>query len=141
MKLPLFIIHCSLFVVFAGCSGKVDVHGKVSFPDGKPLTKGAVVFQDERIMVQGDIRSDGTYSLGMLKNGDGCEPGHYQVFITGATDVELPPPREKASDPVIDTKITPLIDKKMMQPDTSGLTCVVEKGMKLPFDITVEPPK
>jgi hypothetical protein len=136
--LPLLLL---LFIILTGCNGKVGVHGKVTFPDGKPLTKGAVIFQNEQIMAQGNIRQDGTYSLGMLKDGDGCEPGSYQVFISGAVVVEPAPIREKASDPVIDTKITLLIDKNMTQPDTSGLTCVVEKGMKLPYDITVEPPK
>ena len=132
---------CSLLLILSGCSGKVNVHGKVTFPDGQPLTKGAVVFQNELTMVQGDLQKDGTYSLGMLKNGDGCKPGQYQVFITGAVEVELPPPRENASAPEIDVKTTPLIDKKMMLPETSGLTCVVEKGMKLPFDITVGLPQ
>jgi hypothetical protein len=139
--LPLFVIYCSLCVVFAGCNRKVGVYGKVTFSDGQPLTKGSVIFQNEQIMVEGRIQKDGTYQMGMLADGDGCQPGNYQVYISSAVTVELAPKREKATDPIIDDKVTLLIDMKMTQPDTSGLTCVVEKGMKLPFNITVEPPK
>jgi hypothetical protein len=130
----IFILLLSL----VGCSNKVGVHGKVSYPDGKPLATGSVIFQNEKMMAEGHIKPDGTYRLGMLKEGDGIEPGSYQVFISGAVDVVPAPPREKASDPMLDPKITYLIDKKMTQPETSGLTCVVEKGMKLPYNIMVE---
>ena len=130
-----------LLLSLAGCGKNVGVYGKVTFPDGMPLTKGSVIFQNERVMAQGHIQPDGRYALGMLKDGDGCEPGSYQVFISGASRVEPAPERTKASDPVIDDKVTLLIDKEMTQPDTSGLICVVKKGMKLPYNITVEPPK
>ena len=137
----IILLLAFLSLSFAGCSGKIDVRGKVTFPDGEPLTKGAVIFQNEQIMVQGNIQADGTYRLGVLKDGDGVPPGSYQVFISGAVDGVPAPAREKASDPMLDPQITYLIDKKLTQPDTSGLTCVVEKGMKLPYNITAEPPQ
>lgn len=142
MKHAFFLLGTlCLLVFFVGCNGNIGVHGKVTFPDGEPLTKGSVIFQNDRVMAEGHVQKDGTYRLGTLKIGDGCEPGTYRVYISGATNIVSGSVREKASDPVIDDKITPLIDKKMTQPDTSGLTCVVEKEMKLPYNITVEPPK
>jgi hypothetical protein len=142
MRNTIVLLLCiAILSLASSCNGKIGVHGKVTFSDGKPLTKGTVIFQNEKIMASGNIQQDGSYTLGMLKDGDGCEPGSYQVFISGAADVKPAPIREKPSDPVLDAKITLLINKKMTQPDTSGLTCIVEKEMKLPYNITVEPPK
>ncbi|MDR2706653.1 MAG: hypothetical protein LBC02_12810 [Planctomycetaceae bacterium] len=138
-RLILFVIPL-MIIVSSGCNGQIDVYGTVSFPDGTPVKKGSVFFQNKEVLAQGEIQPNGSYQLGMTKPHDGVLPGEYTVYISGAVDVELPPPRENKNDPVQDPKVTPLIHQKFMSPQTSGLSCEVVKGMKLPYNITVEYP-
>ncbi len=125
-------------LALSGCGNNIKVHGKVTFPDGTPLTKGVVCFQNEQFLSRGPIASDGSYRLGMERDGSGIQPGHYQVYIADAIEVEKLPP--SVGDVTRIPKETPLIDWKFMDPRTAELQCDVAKGMKLPFDITVEPP-
>jgi len=129
LSLPLFLI----IVAAAGC-GDPTVTGKVTFPDGTPLTKGQVMFQKEGFVASGNIRSDGTYSAGKLKDGDGLPPGKYQVFITGTSVLG-----GAGSSPSTMSPQRNLINIKYTAPNTSGLT--VEVNGKTEFNITVEPPK
>lgn len=144
MKLDrLFCLLClACIVLAAGCGENVRLYGRVTYPDGTPLRKGTVYFQDENIIGWGDIAPDGTYRIGMNNVGDGILPGSYNVYVSGAVDIEKPPEPLKEGDPVGDSKKTDLIDTRFSAPETSGITCKVEKGMKPPFDIVVDyPPK
>ena len=134
-----------LVIVFiAGC-GDPTVTGKVTFPDGTPLTKGQVMFQKEGFVASGNLRPDGTYSAGKLKDGDGLPPGRYQVFITGVStfgDSPAKPPSavsQGGQPPMNTSKPIFLVDPKYTAPNTSGLT--VEVNGKTEFNIKVEPPK
>lgn len=129
----------AFWICCIGCGSEVRVSGKVRFPDGKPLSKGMVCFQSESHVARGEIKSDGSYKLGMEKPGSGVAPGTYQVYISGAVDIEELPLTQGRDIPRIPEE-TPLIDAKFMGPTTSGITCEVVKGMKLPYDITVERP-
>jgi len=133
-----------IVTLMAGC-GDPKVTGKVTFPDGTPLTTGVVMFQKENFIASGNIQKDGTYSAGKLKDGDGLPPGQYQVFINGASTYEaseLEPAQGPAigSRPIFHTpKPTDLVATKYMTPQSSGLT--VEVNGRTKFDITVEPPQ
>ncbi|NQT15440.1 MAG: hypothetical protein HQ582_21970 [Planctomycetes bacterium] len=78
-----------LFVVAPGCfSGNpktYPVSGKVTFPDGRPLTKGTVEFvlmdQEKPSTATGEISEDGTYVLGTFKADDGAIAGRHQVVV------------------------------------------------------------
>ncbi|MCL2623243.1 MAG: carboxypeptidase-like regulatory domain-containing protein [Planctomycetaceae bacterium] len=140
-------IFALLFSVafMAGC-GDPKVTGKVTFPDGAPLTKGQVMFQKGGFVGSGDIQKDGTYSAGKLKDGDGLPPGQYQVFITGASTfdaAEMEKLSQEATIGRIPTFKTPrpidLIATKYMSPRSSDLT--VEVNGRTKYDITVEAPK
>ena len=132
-----------VFVMMTGC-GDPKVTGKVTFPDGTPLTKGQVMFQKDGLIGSGDITEKGTYTAGKLKDGDGLPPGKYQVFITGASTFEGT--ETNADQQVLiggrPTFKTPrpidLIAYKYMAPNTSGLTMEVKGNTK--YDITVEKP-
>jgi hypothetical protein len=143
-KTLLPLIMLLLVIVFiAGC-GDTTVTGKVTFPDGTPLTTGQVMFQKEGFVASGNLRPDGTYSAGKLKDGDGLPPGRYQVFITGATTfggAAPPPPAVSQGGPPPANIAKPvfLIDPKYTVPHTSGLT--VDVNGKTEFNIKVEPPK
>jgi len=135
--MPLLVL-----VFVAGC-GDPKVTGKVTFPDGTPLTKGQVMFQKEGFVGSANIQKDGTYSAGKLKDGDGLPPGQYEVFITGTamyddSEVETPQEFVAGGKPNFRTS-TPVevIDFKYMAPNTSGLKVDVKGATK--YDIKVEP--
>ncbi len=137
-----FVLLFFLVVCFSvtGCGEHVRVHGKVVFSDGKPLGKGMVCFQNDKFVARGVLQSNGSYALDMGAHERGILPGTYSVFVSGAVDIEQVPPPKGFEIPKV-PKETPLIDVKYMGPETSGISCEVVKGMKLPFNITVEPPK
>jgi hypothetical protein len=131
---------CCFIFIFSGCSRNIPVHGNVSFSDGTPLRGGTVCFQNEILLSQGEIQSDGTFTLGTGKPNNGIPSGHYNVYISGAFQYEATPERKNEFEPLSEPKSTPLIEQKFMSPYTSGLSCDVTKGMKLPFNIVVEYP-
>ncbi|MGL4944619.1 MAG: hypothetical protein ACRC46_15670 [Thermoguttaceae bacterium] len=129
---------CSLCVLavavfLSGCSGGVGVSGKVTFPDGTPVTKGEVNFQSDKDLVSGFIAPDGTYKLEGATKGSGIPGGTYQVFIVGTQVVD-----SKGSPDPSKAVVTEMVAKKFASRETSGLTCDV-KGATV-FNITVEKP-
>jgi hypothetical protein len=120
------LLFCTCFLW--GCSGgKVSVGGKVTFPDGAPLTVGAVIFESDGYQVFGNIDSNGTYTLGETTPGSGIKPGEYKVRVMVTTG--------GGSD---GAPLVHLIDPKFAAVATSKLTCTV-KG-KTVYDIPVEKP-
>jgi hypothetical protein len=84
-----------LLSAVAGCgSGLYPVHGQVTLEDGKPLTKGMVIFEckqgEKTVMARGEIQADGSYRLSTSKPGDGAPPGKYRVVIAPMENVDLP---------------------------------------------------
>ena len=79
----------TLFVVLllSGCSGNLKLGGKVSFPDGEPLSGGTIIFSNSERLARAFIKPDGTYDVGSLSEKDGLPPGKYKVYITGAVKV------------------------------------------------------
>jgi hypothetical protein len=102
-----------------GCGNRLyPVHGKVILEDGKPLTKGLVVFEsqggEKPVTARGDVQPDGTYQLGTRRPGDGAPAGRYRVLISPRVDVDSPQPAG--------------FDNRYMDFDTSGLTFEVKAG-------------
>jgi hypothetical protein len=119
----------------AGCgSDRYPVTGKVTYEDGSPLTEGSVTGEmgdgADRVMVQGDVRPDGSFEWGTLKPGDGAKPGKYRVIVTPLAlgDSEL----AKGMQPAVDDKFT--------RYETSGIEFEVKAG-KNELNITVTKPK
>jgi len=140
-------IFLSLFVIafVAGC-GDPKVTGTVTFPDGTPLTKGMVMFQKEGFIGSGNVRSDGTYSAGKLRDGDGLPPGIYQVFLA-ETSVFDPAEIARIQEMQAAAGGAPvfavagsidLVAHRYLSPGTSNLTVEVTGNTR--FDITVEAP-
>jgi hypothetical protein len=108
-ELRMMAVVALLFVVAPGCfSGDPKthpVHGKVLFPDGKPLTKGSVEFelvdQEKPSTATGEISDDGTFELGTYKPDDGAIAGRHRAVVIAdheiGTGVELPKLTRKRS--------------------------------------------
>jgi hypothetical protein len=79
-----------LFGVLGCGSSNYPVRGKVTFPDGTPLTEGMVVFETKgdgaAVTARGEIQADGSFELGTLKPRDGAPAGTYRVLISPKTD-------------------------------------------------------
>jgi hypothetical protein len=71
-----------MLVACLGCGGRAQVHGKVVFSDGSPLTYGTVNFTSGETICKGQIEKDGTFKMRTFKPGDGVPPGTYKVYIT-----------------------------------------------------------
>lgn len=136
MKRIAFFFPVLIVVFFLGCGREPQVTGKVTFPDGTPLTIGEVQFLAETHSASGKIQPDGTYRLGSMKEEGGVPAGTYSVVVVKAAKTFPTPPGGGIDD-------TPppefLIDKKFNKPETSGLTC--EVGGDRQFDITVTAPE
>ena len=118
-----------LCVAAPGCfSGNPKTHpvsGKVTFPDGKPLTKGTVEFvlmdQDKPSTATGEISEDGTYVLGTFEPDDGAIAGRHQVVVIADHEIGTGVERPGLLAP---TALHP----KYRNFKTSGLEFTVEPG-------------
>ena len=125
------IFLIAVFSVFlVGCSDRVAVTGKVTYPDDSPVQIGEVAFSDGRLVYRGNIDKNGGYKLGGVYEGDGISPGKYEVYLMGTETMEMD--ENNAMKPVQH------VAQKYLSPDTSGLTCEI-KG-KMTFDFKVERP-
>ncbi len=136
MRTGLHSLVVILAIVALGCgdANRVNVKGTVTFSDdGSPLTRGIVCFDNDKLMARGMLKPDGSYAIGVEKDGRGIPPGAYKVSIFFAQE-EIPggapySPRYKQ-----------LIDEKYASRDTSGLGIVVDPSTTH-FDIKVDRPK
>jgi hypothetical protein len=121
MKRPLFLPLFLLLIctLFAGC-GQVKVTGTVTFSDGEPLSKGKIVFENDKNKFTAVLHNDGTFNLGMLKDGQGIPPGKYSVAVAEAFDEEF-------YDPDKPPRVTHFIAKKFRSSKTSGLEFDIQK--------------
>ena len=131
---PFIFVLILTFVV--GCGGNSTVTGKVTFPDGTPLTEGRVVFETSTFQATGPIDGNGNFRMGSLNPGDGVPNGTYQVSIQGVirpTFVERP-----GGAPQLIMPTSSPIDPKFFAAATSGLTAEITG--RTVFNIEVTPP-
>lgn len=124
-----------LILAVLGCGGGQKTHpvtGKVTFPDGTPLTKGEVVFEGAEYEARGQIKEDGTYELGSYEVDDGAPPGSYRVYLDGAAAGHSDDFEEGEDEP------KPLVHPRFLSAETSKLECEVDG--ETTFDIAVEQP-
>jgi hypothetical protein len=121
-----------LVAAAVGCGARLyPVHGRVTYPDGKPLTEGMVVFesqsQEKPVTARGQIRGDGSYDLGTYKPGDGALPGKYRVLVAPKSD---PNAVDKPNKP-------PPFDPRYMEFSTSRLEFEIKAGLnEFPIKVT-----
>jgi len=130
VSLLLGVVVCA-----AGCgSGRYTVTGRVTYPDGTPVTEGSVIGEaadgDRRVMAQGDIRADGSFTWGTLKPGDGAVPGSYKVAV-------LP---RALGDSELAQGMKPAVAGKFTNYESSKLSIDVTPGGPNRLDIVVTRP-
>jgi hypothetical protein len=121
--LPLILFALAVLCLI-GCN-QPKVSGKVVFLDGSPLTTGTVTFENDQHMYRGQIKSDGTFSMGMLKDGEGIPPGEYRVAVEAIdpeTDID-------DRDPQL------FVHRRYASASTSGITYNIQKNTR---DIVIE---
>ena len=73
-----------------GCSRNVKVTGTVTYSDtGEPVKLGMVIFTGDKEAGRGTI-TDGKYSVGLIKDGEGIPRGTYTVS-SDAYEIIAPP--------------------------------------------------
>ena len=122
------ILFALSLVCLSGC-GQTPVKGTVTFSDGSPLTVGNVIFENDQHTYKGTINKDGTFNMGMLKDGEGIPPGEYRVAVV-AVD---PASEGEGQEPRL------LTDEKYVSSRTSEITYTVQKAMDI--KLTVEKPQ
>jgi hypothetical protein len=122
----LFFIGLVLLLLLTGCGKGVSVKGKVLFDDGTPLTKGTVIFDNQKEAFQGTIKEDGTFLLGVVKDNERIPSGKYLVYLTDTFEL-----KEEAGG----RWLNPLVDPRFTVSSTSGISVEVERGMS---EITIE---
>jgi hypothetical protein len=108
-----------------GCGAKgpelVQVQGKVTTGDGKPLEHATVILHPvgggDGPKPRGKVSADGTFALTTLSTGDGAPPGEYRVTV------ELWLAGARADDPPANR-----LPVKYAKPETSGLSATVTAG-------------
>ena len=119
-------ILLALSLVFLSGCGQTPVRGTVTFSDGSPITAGTVIFENDQHTYKGTIHKDGTFNMGMLKDGEGIPPGEYRVAVL-------------AIDPASEgEELRLLTDPKYASSRTSGITYNVQK--KMDIKLVVEKP-
>lgn len=131
MRRIISMICAAVLVTSVGCGTNVSMKGKVLFDDGTPLDMGLVIVENETFMARGEIKSDGSYTIGSVAERDGLPTGEYKVYITGAA-------KQVGTKPNGDPLRELLIEPKYSSPDTSELSVSIQKATK--FDITVTKP-
>ena len=130
------VAAAGLFVLgAAGCGpGMYPAKGKVTYPDGKPLTEGTVVFEsksaDRPVSARGEIQADGSYQLSTRKPGDGVPAGKYRALVAPKRDPNAVDRPAKASP----------IDPRFTEFSKSGLEFEVTAAGPNDFAIAVTKP-
>jgi hypothetical protein len=129
-------IAITLLLLAAGCGNNVRVSGKVLFEDGKPVTRGTVRIESSTGGYSGHIKSDGSYSVGNTRDGQGIPPGTYKVYLTGSERFESV--YNSAGEATNDDVVFPQVVTKFCNSRETPLTLEVKSGGAITYDIQVE---
>ena len=119
-----------MFFCGIGCSKNLQVKGKVTYSDdGSPLELGMILFENGPMVSRGDIKKDGTFTMGTEKQNDGLPPGTYTVYFSNTMSFEGDPRTPR---------MIPLLDPKYNSATTSGITITIDKSTKSPLEFQVD---
>ncbi|MDR2168821.1 MAG: hypothetical protein LBP59_01605 [Planctomycetaceae bacterium] len=134
-----FKLNILLLVVFCVCvigcgERRTIITGTVQYADGTPITRGFVIFDNNKNSFFGTIKDNGTYSTGAEKIVDGIPDGEYKVYLGKVNGMKLNQQTRKIE------KIE-VVDPKFCSADTTDLTFEVKRGGLKVFNIVVTKPK
>ena len=126
-----------------GCGKNIPLRGKVLDEDGNPITVGMVNFVSEQGLSRSAIQSDGSYTVGTLKETDGLPPGKYKVYISGAI-ISVPSQRPATVDSMGQTippmpDIQSLVASQFTSEASTPILCEVP-APRNKFDVIVKKP-
>lgn len=98
--------------------------------DGSPVPIGTVMMSTGTYLARADLKPDGTFVVGSLKETDGLPAGTYRVSIAGAKKIIG---HTASGDDILES----LIDEKFEDRDTSDITIEVTSSTKF-IEITVD---
>ena len=131
--LPVLLLICCV----AGCEVRTPVSGKVTFPDGTPLTVGEVRGYGDGTHIRANIGEDGSFNFYEVKPGDGVPAGKvYEITIVNAEEREPHPVVQPGATAPL-PKIFPLVHHKFANAATSDLKLEVPKSNK-PIEYNIE---
>ncbi len=131
LPLPGAVVGAVAVALLCGCGGSdhglVDVSGQVLL-DGQPLTTGSVVtLPSQGRGAEGQIDSQGRFTLSSGDLGQGATVGVHHVAVVAVEETE-------GFSPEAPVKL--LVPKKYTNPSTSGLKIDVQPGQD--NDVTLE---
>ena len=113
--------------LLTGCgSGNPVVKGTVKYKDGTPVPKGLVSLSNDKNSAYGEIKADGTFTLGSGEVDDGVIPGSYKVALGGEAAGGYGGPA--------------LVTPKFLDAEKSGITIDIKPGESKDLVIEVEKP-
>ena len=126
-------------ILLAGCGGGRPVYptkGKVTYPDGTPISAGRVNFRPvddpAPVVARGELAEDGTFELTTFDEGDGALEGRHLAIVM---------PRYKFDVERHVEYIAAEIDPRYYNYETSGLEfTVTDDAAENEFTLVVEPP-
>lgn len=133
-------VMCLVASCLVGC-GRGDrpvyaAKGRVTFPDGTPVSAGRVQFRPvddpQPVVARSKLQTDGTFELTTFKPGDGAIKGRHRAIVLPKIMFDV----EKH------TEVIPVdIDPRFESYETSGLEfTVTENTAENEFTLVVEPP-
>ena len=106
----LFLTSC-LLCGLVGCSHNVKVTGVVNYEDGTPVRDGEI-YLDGSVLGRATIK-DGSFSLGLKKDGEGVPPGTYKIQCSKALPELKADPNIEAYELIEPTEVT--VEKKAVK--------------------------
>ena len=130
-------IHAALtllvLILVAGCgSNNQKLTGTVIYSDdGSPVKMGVVVMESNNKIARGEMDANGKFTMGFASDKDGIPKGEtFKVTIVNALEETG---TDKSGMPIM----TPLIDPKYSNSNTSGLTFTSD-GKTKTLDLKVD---
>jgi len=124
-------------LVVTGCSDKAIVSGMVTYSDnGEPVQSGMVVFIGDKEQGRGLI-TNGRYSIGLLKDGDGIPPGTYTVSADQASSA-MGSAMSVAATVYMDGSSAPATEVPPMESYYTKEPQSLEVKKSMTYDFTVE---
>ena len=111
VKLAALFLTCCLLCGLVGCSNNVKVTGVVNYEDGTPVKEGEIYLEGS-VLGRATIK-DGSFALGLKKDGEGVPPGTYKVQCSKALPELKADPNIEAYELIEPTEVT--VEKKALK--------------------------